>query len=191
MTKVFIADVSKLNSDISVYKDLVSSYRFEKAMGLKNELHRLQSIGCELLLAEFLGRVPKYYIDEFGKPTGENVNFNFSHSGIYSVCAVSDGTVGVDIEKIRNVNIEIAKKKFLHKEYEEIINSKNPDELFMEYWLKKESYAKALGRGTRIPFDSFDINNISDFRLCTFNMNDYKICVCSEYEAEICISSIV
>ncbi len=180
MTEVFISDVSKLNSDISVYKDKVSDYRYQKALSYKNEADRLLSIGAELLLADYLGRIPNYKIDEFGKPYGECVEFNFSHSGNVAVCAVSDRPVGADIEKIRDVNLQIAKKKFCANEYETIIKSENPQNAFFEYWVKKESYVKALGKGMRIPFDSFDADEIKGWKFELKKTEEYIICVCKK-----------
>ena len=180
MTEVFISDVLKLNSDISVYKNMVSEYRYKKVLTYKNEMDRMLSLGAELLLAEYLGRIPDYKIDEFGKPYGECVEFNFSHSGSVAVCAVSDSAVGVDIEKLRYVNLDIAKKKFCESEYNVIINSKNPQNTFFEYWVKKESYVKALGKGMRIPFNSFNTDEITDRQFEVQRLNEYVMCVCKK-----------
>lgn len=184
MTKVFIADVSKLNSDISVYSDRVSEYRYQKSVRYKKENDRMLSIGAELLLSNYLGRKPYYTIDEYGKPTGETVNFNFSHSGNIAICGVSDNGVGVDVEKIRDVNVNIAKKKFLDTEYKKIINSIDPEDTFFEYWVKKESYLKALGMGIRLPLNGFDVNGICDWNFYMYNVKGYKICACAKEKVE-------
>lgn len=184
MTKVFIADVSKLNSDISLYKDCVSQYRYEKAMKYKRVGSRLLSIGGELLLAEYLGRKPCYKVDEYGKPYGEETEFNLSHSGNIAVCAVSDSPVGVDVEKMRSINMDIAKRKFCVNEYNTIMNSENPQECFFEYWVKKESYVKAVGKGLRIPLNEVYTDKISDWQFYMYDINGYKLCVCSKEKTE-------
>ncbi len=184
MTRVFIADISQLNSDISLYKDCVSKYRYEKAISYKNPKNKLTGIGAELLLSQYLGRVPEYKIDEFGKPCGEKVEFNFSHSGNIAVCAVSDNPVGVDVEKIRDIDINIAKKKFSTKEYDFITNSTDPTNSFFEIWVKKESYVKALGKGLRIPLNEIDTDAITEWKFYMYNIDGYKLCVCTKEEVE-------
>ena len=137
-------------------------------------------IGAELLLAKYLGRAPEYKVDGFGKPYGEQVEFNFSHSGSIALCVVSEKTVGADVEKIRDVNLEKKKKKFCKREFEDIINSKNPKVAFFEYWVKKESYVKALGTGFKTALNEFDVGKISDFDFHTHSFGEYKMCVCAK-----------
>ena len=187
MTKVFIFEASKLNNDITVYENCVSRYRFEKAQRLKNISDKKLCISTELLLAQYLDRIPRYNIDEYGKPIGEEVCFNFSHSANVAVCAVSDSPVGVDVEKIRNVSMDVPKRKFTEKEYRRILNSKNPQDTFFEYWVKKESYVKALGKGMKIPFNSFDADEITDWIFDLYDFNEYKISVCAKEKAEYII----
>ena len=55
-----------------------------------------------------------------GKPfvaEREDVFFNISHSGVYVVCAVSDGEIGVDIEKRSKARMEVAGRFFTCKKY--------------------------------------------------------------------------
>lgn len=184
MTKAFVADISQLNTDISLYRDYVSAYRYEKALKYKNAKDGLLSVGAELLLYKFLGRRPSYTVDAYGKPVGECVHFNFSHSGDIVVCAVSENPAGADVEKIRDINLDIAKKKFCESEYENIISSANSRDSFFEYWVKKESYVKALGMGLRIPLNEFDTDKIEDWKFTLCDVEGYKICVCATEKAE-------
>lgn len=180
MTKVFIADVSKLNIDFSIYKDLVSEIRYQKLCKLKREEDIRLSLGVELLLSEYLGRKPEYYIDEYGKPQGEEIYFSFSHSGNVAVCAVSNNPVGVDVEKIRSVNIDVAKKRFCKSEYQNIITSQDPEDKFLEYWVKKESYLKAVGKGIKEGLDSVNVDEVVDNTFYMYNTHGHKICICSK-----------
>ena len=190
MTKVFIADVTKFNTDISLYKDCVSKYRYEKASGYRNTENKLTEIGAELLLFKYLGRVPEYKIDEYGKPYGEEVEFNFSHSGQIAVCGISNSPLGVDVEKIRDVNFDVAKRNFSKKEYEKLLSSQNPEETFFELWVKKESYAKALGIGLRSKLSDIDTESVVDWQFYTYDIKGYKICVCSKEEPEFIIKNL-
>lgn len=188
MTKVFIGNISELNEDITLYRDYISEYRCEKLKRIKNSHSQKQGVGAELLLAGYLGRKPQYTIDENGKPTGEETEFNFSHSGDIAVCAVSDFPVGVDVEKIRDVNMDIARKKFCPSECEAIFSSANPTESFFEYWVKKESYVKALGEGLRIPLKEINVDEITDRKFHTYKIKGYKLCVCTIEDAEFILS---
>ncbi len=100
-------------------------------------------------------------IAEHGKPyaKGLNVEFNISHSADMVVCVVDDNPVGVDIEKIRPVDLNTAKRIF-DKEETKYIFDCLPDlenynhylndavlERFFELWTKKEAYGKCFGKG--------------------------------------------
>ncbi len=98
---------------------------------------------------------------ESGKPyaKGIDVEFNISHSGDYVVCAVSSKPIGIDIEKIRPINLAVAKKVCSEKELLYIFSHKPCDTDFLytedeevltrffELWTKKEAYAKCSGKG--------------------------------------------
>lgn len=189
MTKVFIADVSELKS-IDLYKNCVSEYRYIKVEKINNVQQQFLSIGAELLLYDYLGRVPEYKIDEYSKPYGEEVEFNFSHSGNIAVCAVSEYPVGVDVEKIRNVNFDVAKRNFSKKEYEKFLNSQNPEETFFEIWVKKESYAKALGTGLRSKLSDIDTESVTDWQFYIYYIYGYKVCVCAKEKPEFIIKNL-
>ena len=53
-----------------------------------------------------------FSIREHGKPYAVDldVEFNISHSGDMVVCAVDDKPVGIDIEKIRPIDLTVAKR---------------------------------------------------------------------------------
>ena len=98
---------------------------------------------------------------EHGKPFAEGLDaqFNISHSDDFVVCAVSDRPVGIDIEKIRPVDLKISKKictpdelyslfghipdegEFVRTDNENLLNR------FFRMWTKKEARGKFLGKG--------------------------------------------
>ena len=62
--------------------------------------------------------------EEHGKPViafPENCHFNISHSGKWVVAAISEKPVGIDVERIKPVNFDIAKRFFSKEEYEGLI----------------------------------------------------------------------
>lgn len=119
---------------------------------------------CRKAIAEFYKVKPESIVietDKNGKPyaKGMSVEFNLSHSGDFVVCVVSDKKVGIDIERIRPINLNVAKRvcseeelrfifkrtpidsDFSYTEDEEVLVS------FFELWTKKEAYIKCSGKG--------------------------------------------
>ena len=88
---------------------------------------------------------------EKGKPevSGQpDLHFNLSHSGDMVVCAVDCHPVGVDVEKIREIDPDVAQSCFTAAEQSYL----NKDlrmflDRFYQLWTLKESYLKALGTG--------------------------------------------
>ncbi len=100
--------------------------------------------------------------NEHGKP-GLNLpgktQFNVSHSGQWVVCAIDDRPIGVDVERIHDVDLDISKRFFSSAENEDLANFKGEakKERFFEYWSLKESYIKAIGKGLFCSLGSFTV----------------------------------
>lgn len=92
----------------------------------------------------------------------ENIHFNLSHSGEWVVCAFSEKPVGVDVEKIRPVNMDIAKRFFSKNEIDELFLREGNCrlEFFFDLWTLKESYLKFIGAGLTKQLNSFCIKLI-------------------------------
>ena len=88
-------------------------------------------------------------IGEHGKPfvVGLDVHFNVSHSGNMVVCAVNDKSVGIDIERIREYKLDVAKRVCAETELDLIMQSNDPTDEFTRIWTAKEAYTKYLGIG--------------------------------------------
>jgi 4'-phosphopantetheinyl transferase len=93
--------------------------------------------------------IPQIKYTQFKRPYLDlPVDFNISHSGDYVVCAISkNGSVGVDIEEIRPIEIEHFRSVFSTQELAEIKLGKNNFRNFYKYWTCKESLIKADGTG--------------------------------------------
>jgi 4'-phosphopantetheinyl transferase len=98
-----------------------------------------------------------------------NIFFNLSHSGKWILCGVGDKNIGLDVEIIKEINLNVAKRFYADEEYYSIIavSKYEQQRLFYRYWTLKESYIKAEGLGLSIPLNSFSfqigINNICMF----------------------------
>lgn len=84
--------------------------------------------------------------------------FNISHSGEWTVIALSDGEVGCDIQKIGPVDMRVAERYFTPEESEALAEAGDgARDLFFRIWTVKESYLKALGTGLARPLNSFAV----------------------------------
>ena len=103
-------------------------------------------------------------LDLYEKPYCPALNqchFNISHSGEWVVCAFDNEPVGIDIQKIVHIprkRMDMIVLRFFHK-YEQIqyfnLKEMEKENFFFTQWALKESYIKLLGKGLRIPLQSF------------------------------------
>lgn len=119
-----------------------------------------------------------FYKNEHGKPYLKDLPcyFNISHSGDFVVCAVSENEIGIDIEKIRPIDLKIAKRVFSEDETTYILSSKTPKENFFELWTKKEAILKCIGTG----FSDSQNHSKSDFEITQFKIQDYFITIATK-----------
>lgn len=94
--------------------------------------------------------------------------YNLSHSFPYALCSfvTEDADVhggvqlGCDVETVKTPRLSVASRYFRPQEYRYILEQ--PDEerqkqAFFRYWVLKESFLKATGRGMGLSMDSFEI----------------------------------
>ncbi|WPO84493.1 4'-phosphopantetheinyl transferase superfamily protein [Chryseobacterium sp. JJR-5R] len=97
-----------------------------------------------------------------GKPyfEKEQVFFNISHSDDIVICVVTDiNEIGIDIEKLQDININDFKNFLTKFEWDYINVSQNAISDFISLWTQKEAILKASGHGLSIDLNSFEINN--------------------------------
>lgn len=165
------ADVSGLLNDDLFNRayGTVSAERKAKTDRLRFRKDKNLSLGAEICLIYALHklgieRLPEITVGEHGKPYFKDKNgifFSLSHSGDFVLCAVSDTEVGCDIEKIAEADPGIARHFFTAAEHDRIASL--PDKAaktkeFYRYWVLKESFLKATGRGLSLSLDKFEIN---------------------------------
>jgi 4'-phosphopantetheinyl transferase len=88
-------------------------------------------------------------VDEWGRLyLDDRIDFNISHSGGCVVCAASGrAKVGIDIEEIREVELDDFTETFSSVEWRFIVESEEVNRAFFDCWTIKESVLKADGRG--------------------------------------------
>ena len=170
----------------------------------QNLTSKLQTVTGELLaryaVGQFLNK-PDQQIDlvfgEKGKPhigNLQDVHFNISHSGYFVVCAVALTEIGIDVERIREVNLRIAERFFSSSEISDLMDCEEKDRMqyFIALWTIKESFLKAIGRGLTQHLNSFTIIKNGGSYLLTGNEeaqtygienrqlnNEYMMAVCA------------
>ena len=150
------------------YYSLMSEEKKRRVNRFRFEDDKKRTVVGEMLarkaISEWCGTAEEsivFEIAEYGKPYAKdlNVEFNISHSADMVVCVVDDNPVGVDIEKIRPVDLNTAKRIFndeeVHYIFECIPDTEDYNhylndtvlQRFFELWTKKEAYGKLLGVG--------------------------------------------
>jgi len=87
--------------------------------------------------------------------------FNISHSNNIVVFIYCDHKIGIDIEFVKDINVEDFKSQMTNDEWSKIQKAFNKTTAFYDYWTQKEAVTKANGKGLNIPFNSFEINKKS------------------------------
>lgn len=156
MVRAWIADVTPLLKQecYEKYYRNVPDFRKKKADAFRLNQMKAQSVGVWVLWQRIRER---YHLPE-------EAAHNFSHSGTCVMCAVcTDGNavrVGCDVEKLGKLRMNVAARSFCREEYEAVVGAGTEDarrELFFRYWVLKESFMKATGKGMALPVNSFCI----------------------------------
>ena len=158
MLKLFYCDVTKMSEtefNALYYKS--DERRKAKVDRLRKKPSKKLSVAAGNLVRNAIAKEVNMKPEDLrfrtaknGKPYVENANvqFSISHSCDIAVCAISDKPVGIDIELIRNANVNVARRLFTPDEQVYVFEKwTQVRERFFEVWTRKEAYAKMLGRG--------------------------------------------
>ncbi len=124
--------------------------------------------------------------DKFCGNHNGRIDFNLSHSGEVTACAVIlDGKVGIDVESTER-EIQHTVSTFFHeREIRFLMSGGNEDKKSVcRLWTMKESYVKCKGRGLAIPFDSFNVLKNDEVAFKSFHISGYCISVAVESPCE-------
>ena len=158
--------------DEEYFQQLLSRIDIEKQKRIKR--FRKWEDGHRTLMADLLVRylvmekldIPNHDIhfstNSFNKPLLKSIDhfhFNCAHSGRWVVCAIDNAPVGIDVEKKKAVDLDIAKRFFSTEEYDTLMNQDESERgnHFFLLWTLKESYLKAIGKGLHQSLSSFTI----------------------------------
>lgn len=150
---------------------LLSDHERARCDRLNTARHRHHFLVAHALLrtvvARYAGADPstlRFEVGEHGRPevvpgsTPRPVRFNLSHTdGLVAVGVTAKHDVGVDVERLRDVNLDVAEKHFAPSEILSLraLPAEHQRPRFFAYWTLKEAYIKARGLGLALPLDGF------------------------------------
>lgn len=218
MIKIFLLrrDRELESSEFQEMMKLVSSDKRERILKFKRKEDAQMCLLADITMKKIISENYdiKYEFIQFAKGVNgkprlkkpcQGIEFNYSHSGEYIAFALGETSVGIDVEKIREIDLDIAEKFFCKEEYEDLMKLTDGYKIgrFYELWTLKESYIKWDGRGLEIPLNSFGfqmdeekiIIKSSEFdEKCHFKQysmsEGYKLSVCSG-EKEFSVLTII
>ncbi|KXY54731.1 MULTISPECIES: 4'-phosphopantetheinyl transferase family protein [Bacillus cereus group] len=198
--------------------NLVSNEKKERMKRLLNSCDVNRTLIGDLLIRSLICQKYKinneeirFKYNEYGKPFVENFSdfhFNLSHSGEWVVCTTANFNVGIDIEKVSEIEaLKLAKEFFSADEFYDISNMNSDEQInyFYDLWTLKESYIKTIGKGLYTQLNSFSIKKESralilyknipkNFYFKQYNIDpNYKLSACAtrdEFPQEIIIKDI-
>lgn len=163
MYNLFYYNITKMTDELySKEFSKLPLLRQKQLLKKANIDDRKRSLAGDILTKRYLSKLYGVREDaieikrgEHGKPYVLNLpaHFNVSHSGKYTILAISDKPIGIDIEIIEEFSAILAKKLFNEDELSYIAGngpSRKKSEMqrsFYEIWTAKEAYLKYLGSG--------------------------------------------
>ncbi|MEV7440885.1 4'-phosphopantetheinyl transferase superfamily protein [Streptomyces sp. NPDC091204] len=154
-------------------RSVLSADEHARWIRLRSEAARRRHLGARLLCRSVLGaytgmaaRQLRFTPGDFGRPellpNPSGLRFNLSHTDGLIVCVVTDGLLcGVDVERTDgdpNV-VGYAMERFTAAERArlEAADPARRARDFLDIWVLKEAYTKALGVGLQYRFDTFQL----------------------------------
>jgi len=161
---VYYLDIRKFSNDLRLWYQEVSNDRLEKVNKYRFEVDKKRALLSEMLVrygalneSTLSNSEITFQYGFYGKPsiTEWEKYFNLSHSGDYIVVLIAETEVGIDLEKVESLDLELMGKNVLSKKEKAALDSANTYNdklcLFFKFWTLKESYLKY--HGSTIAFD--------------------------------------
>lgn len=156
----------KITED-EIFTESLSESVLERVNNKTKKADKAQSLSayrCINKLLSLMNIVDEVVLKENGKPilqSGEAF-ISASHSKGFVLCGISKFPIGVDVEKMRKIDLKVARRFCSEKELE---NCKNEQDFF-KIWTLKEAYFKLYG-------------NVSDIKEIEFTFSADRVC-CSD-----------
>lgn len=155
------------------YWHLLNKDERKKANAFSRKVLQLKYIKTRGVLREILSSYLKIEAQkiiiktaEYGKPflAEGDLFFNLSHTGNKFVVVVSNGCeVGIDLEQLRNRKSTpaLVEKCFskIERGYWHSLSEQQKTIMFYRFWVRKEAFVKAVGRGIALGLNQCEINS--------------------------------
>lgn len=166
----FYKSSGRLPSQVfNLYLHQLPAFIQKKILAYKNWQDAERSLAGNILLKKGLRslNIPGHSLatlkyTAYQKPYFQNdhLNFNISHSGQYTVCAISQThRVGIDVEEINDIPLVDFTDFFYDEEWQAVLNSPDRLHAFYSLWTKKEAFLKVIGSGLNEPLNQVVIEN--------------------------------
>lgn len=134
---------------------LVSAQRREQALRFTHLFGQYCCLKSYEMLMQLLASAPyslhprpTFLYNEYGAPSIKNgPYFSISHCKSGIAVAVSNQPIGIDIETVRPLKVDLVKKTMNPLEQEAILSAPQPDWAFTRLWTRKEAFLKMKGTG--------------------------------------------
>ena len=196
MAKVEICYVKLSEETLKQYKKMILKAkeilplkRYLAYIKLEDDMMKIQNIIGYLLLKKMLENSGinttnlGYSYHKNGKPYFNNsyIKFNISHSDNIIAVAIDEEEIGLDVEKIDEVNSCLTKRVYSNEE--QILYQKNllNNDFFYKTWTIKESYLKYIGTGLNLDVTSLtfnleeDLNKLNEIFIVSMKIDDFYL----------------
>jgi len=170
---IWVESLERLPGEIAALWELLSVPERERAQQFVFPEHRRRFVVARGLLRIILGseldRDPReltFRYGPHGKPEmtvePDTLGFNVAHSHeLVAYALTKRATVGIDIEHVRDIDVETAARGFFSCSEQRELNSAAPGlrrRMFYSGWVRKEAFLKALGTGLSFGAARFDVS---------------------------------
>lgn len=157
-------------------------FNIDKKLSLFSDLF-VRYLACKVLNLNNTEVI--FYKNDYGKPYLDgfpSFQYNISHTKNAIVIGISNKPIGVDIEKIKPINLKIAERFYCMNELRYILSKEDVlEKLFYKVWTKKEAYIKWIGKGLSLPLTSFDVTDVELRKILkNIEIDEYMLSICSK-----------
>lgn len=179
-------------SRMAAYLALLPGFMVSEINRYRNLSDRQSRLLSRLMLLKYLRQERQEHLihqwarDAQHKPfIGGWKSFNIAHSGDITAFCVADHPVGLDVERVLPVDVEMMADHFRPEEKKYIVDSDDALNRFYDIWVRKEAVLKAAGAGI--------VNGLTEVccleRVVSFQQKDWylrQLEMGEEYTAYVC-----
>ena len=129
----------------------------ERLLRFYHEEDKLRGLFADLLIRDAIMQKTglgneeiSFTTNDYGKPFlqgREDVQFNLSHSGQWVVGVIDNRPVGIDVERVQEIDLDISRNYYSPDEHQDLMSKTDKFDYFFTLWALKEGYIKILGKG--------------------------------------------